>query len=552
MREERCGSCAEPPHPFSRHPSPRGEPLPLCADGGLGSVHPQLGLEIMKICLIYPNLDGTPQSLDMGVAYLATYLDERTGHKVRIVDPTFHKRQGLSFIQKQVEMFQPHVIGISVVSLYFDYARTIARHLKKVYPAPIVVGGFHAMMLPEETIAVPEFDAVCTGEGEYTLEEYLNVLETKGDLGAIKGLWFKQGGEIIKNEKREYNKDLDALPVPNYELFDDIDKYLYYLQRLYVIGTRGCPYQCSFCAESVLDKLNPGKRFRERDPVSYVGEIEQLYRRYKDRGMKAAHLYDSVFTFNDNWFRLWASEYQKRGLHRILPYSAFLKADRHNASRDKIRLLAQSGCRQVRIGIESGDDQIRQNVINKKGSQDNIAMDIIRECNQEGLIVKTYAILGIPGDTKQSMRKTFNYFKTPLVHIPLLFSYTPLPNTPLAKKVTLMHESDQAQRMYSFHYSKGARNPGVPGYFVSLMILKSYIFFGSRLAWNIILTNPLLLLHRVVSRAWRGFWYGCPLLLTLGYALIDPGFWPGLSKRIKAKANRSLGQSRGFKGADVS
>jgi len=495
----------------------------------------------MKIAIVYPNLDGTPPSLDMGVAYLATYIGQRTHHKVRVIDPTFHKREWASYIRKNIEDFKPDVIGISVVSLYFDYAGKIAKLIKGYWNVPIIVGGFQPMMSPDETMTVEEFDVMCTGEGEYVLEEYLNAMENKTDLRKIKGIWFREGKNIIRNEKREYNQDLDSLPTPDYEYFDDIDKYLYYLQRLYVIGTRGCPYSCTFCAESVLCNINPGKRFRERDPRKYVEEIDHLYNKYKGRGMRLAHIYDAVFSFNEEWLSEWVDEYKKRGLHKKLPFSAFLKADRHNASEKKLKLLAEAGCLQVRIGIESGDDNLRESVIKKKGSGDNIAMDIIKKCNEHGFIVKTYSIFGIPGDTKESMQKTFQYAKTPLIHIPLFFSYTPLPGTPLALQVDAMNEAKNAEKTYSFHYSKGARNKGVPEYYVPWLILKSYIMYGTRLAWNTFLANPVTFIPQMLSRIIMGFVYGCPLLSVSGYALISPLFWPNLSKRIKKKAIKGQG-----------
>jgi radical SAM superfamily enzyme YgiQ (UPF0313 family) len=299
----------------------------------------------------------------------------------------------------------------------------------------------------------------------------------------------------------------------------------------------------------VLYQLNPGKRFRERDPVKYVQEIEVLYHKYKDRGMKAAHLYDAVFSFNGEWLRQWKDEYMKRGLHKVLPYSSFLKADRQNASEEKLQWLEESGCKQVRIGIESGDETIRDSIINKKGATNAITRDIISSCNQHGLIVKTYTILGIPGDTKVSIRKTFDYSRSPFIQIPLVFSYTPLPNTPLAAKVETMNEARSAEKMYSFHYSKGARNKGVPAYYVPWMILRSYFYFGTRLSWNTFWSNPLIFFPIMISRMLKGFVWGCPLLSTSGYALISPRFWPNLSKRVRKKwlsANKNAAKAKGL------
>ncbi len=488
----------------------------------------------MKVAIVYPNLDGTVPSLDMGVAYLATYLDERTDHRVRIIDPTFHRRRWGPYIQEELERFQPDVVGISIVSLYFDYAKEIAGRIKRRFGIPIIVGGFQAMMAPEETMEVKDFDALCIGDGESVLEEYLAALQGRRGLESVPGLWFRREGEVVKNEKRPHLRDLDELPVPNYDLFDDIDKYLYFLQRLYVIGSRGCPYSCAFCAESILNKLKPGKRFRLRDPRLYAREIKSLFEKYRLRGMKAAHLYDSVFSFDLEWLKEWVDEYKKLGLAKELPYSTFLKADRHNASVEKLDLLAGSGCVQVRIGIETGDDAVREKVLNKRGSSGNVIPEIIDRCNKLGFIVKTYAIFGIPGDTRETIRATYNLGKKLKLHVPLFFSYTPLPGTSLAKKV-LMNESLHAETMYSFHYSKGATNPGVPPSFVPRMILKSYLYFGSRLVRDTFLSNPATFLPRMISRVYRGFLWGNQMLSVFGYALINPEFWPKLSARIKKR-----------------
>jgi radical SAM superfamily enzyme YgiQ (UPF0313 family) len=492
----------------------------------------------MRIGIIYPNLDGTAQSLDMGVVYLATYLKERTSHQVKIIDLTFHKRHWRQFLRQRIREFEPDIIGISIVSLFFDYAKAVAREVKQ-FGLPIIVGGFQATMSREETIAVKEIDALCIGDGEYTLKEYLNTVEQGGNLKTVKGLWFKEGGRVIKNEPRDWIADLDALPIPDYDLLDDIDKYLFFMQRLYVIGSRGCPYLCTFCAESVLPRLSTGKRFRVRNARKYVQEVAILYKKYGSRGMRLAHVYDSVFTFDLEWLKEWTDEYKKLGLSGELPYSVFLKADSHNATQEKIRLLVESYCLQVRVGIEAGDTEIRNRVIKKISGGNDFILEVLRECNRNGLIVKTYCIFGIPGETKKSMQATFNFCKSPFVHIPLCFSYTPIPGTPLAELVEVMHERHKTEKMYSFHFSKGARLKGVPKMYVPWLILKTYIFFGSRLAWNTFLANPVIFFPRMFSRILMAIKYGAPLSVATGHALINPEFYPNLSKRIRKKWERA-------------
>lgn len=493
----------------------------------------------MKFALVYPNLEATPQSLDMGVVYLATYINERTSHSVKIIDLTFHKRNWDAYLKKQIEEFRPDAIGVSIVSLYFDYAKKIAKNIKGYHNVPIIAGGFQATMAPEETIAVHEFDAICIGDGEYTVEEYLTAIERGGNLKDVKSLWYKEKGNIRKNELRDDVSNLDDLPVPNYDLLDDIDKYLYFMRRLYVLGSRGCPYRCTFCAESVLNKTNADKRYRLKDPRKYVREILYLYGKYGKRGMKLAHIYDAVFTFDNKWLREWIDEYFKTGLSRILPYSVFLKADKHNATKEKIKLLAESNCLQVRIGIESGNNETREKIIKKKSGGDNIIKDAIAECNKNGLIVKTYSIFGIPGDTKNTIQATFNFCKTPHIHIPLFFAYTPIPGTPLAEMASIMHKTKNSAETYSFHHSKGAKNKGVPRLYVPWMLIKSYVIYGSRLSWNLFIANPALFLTRMISRIIMGGVYRGPLRIIVGHALINPEFWPDLSKRIKKRFKKN-------------
>jgi hypothetical protein len=109
----------------------------------------------------------------------------------------------------------------------------------------------------------------------------------------------------------------------------------------------------------------------------------------------------------------------------------------------------------------------------------------------------------------------------------------------LAELVEVMHERHKTEKMYSFHFSKGARLKGVPKMYVPWLILKTYIFFGSRLAWNTFLANPVIFFPRMFSRILMAIKYGAPLSVATGHALINPEFYPNLSKRIRKKWERA-------------
>ncbi|MEQ1879067.1 MAG: radical SAM protein, partial [Bdellovibrionia bacterium] len=382
----------------------------------------------MKIAIVFPNLNGSPQTLDLGVAYLATYIQERTEHEVKIIDTTFHRRHWKKHVRKQIEEFKPDVIGFSVLSVLWDYTKEIAREIRTYHNVPHIVGGYQAILAPEETIESDLFDAICTGEGELTIVDYLEAIGKNKPLKDVLGIWYRENGKVIKNANRPAIPSLDSLPFPNWDLFDDIEKYLFFLGRLYAIGTRGCPYRCTFCAETSLERANvfAGKRWRERSAERYVEEIAYQYEKYKDRGMHGAHLFDTVFSFNDKWLDNWVEAYRAKGLHKKLPFTIFVRPDKHNASAAKIRLLAQAGCAQVRMGIESGNDDVRKGELRKPGCSNTGIEEITATLSENGILAKTYSIIGFPHDTKQSIVQTIKFADNPLVQTQFVLSYTPI------------------------------------------------------------------------------------------------------------------------------
>lgn len=492
----------------------------------------------MKIAIVFPNLNGSPQTLDLGIAYLATYIKECTHHEVKIIDTTFHRRHWRKHIRKQIEEFKPDVIGFSVLSVLWDYTKLIARDIRSYHNVPHIVGGYQAILAPEETIIADEIDVICTGEGEYTLTEYLNALEKKLPLEGIKGIWYKENGKVIKNEKREAIKDLDIMPFPDWDLFDDIEKYLFFLGRLYVIGTRGCPYKCSFCAEVSLEVVFGGKRWRERTPERYVEEIAYQYEKYKDRGMKGAHLFDTVFSFNDQWFDRWTKAYKEKGLNTKLPFTIFVRPDKHNAAEYKIKELAESGCAQVRMGIESGDDSVRKSELTKPGCSNNTIIEITKKLNRYGILAKSYSIIGFPHDTKKSIKNTIRFADNPMVQTQFVLSYTPIQGTPMANKMKEGMNSAGTKNVYSFHFSGGVKNPNYSWWYVDLMLLWCYLYFGTKQAWYSFTSDPLNFIKVVPSRIFMGIVWGNPLILTTLYGIIHASFWDSWRKTQKKRWDR--------------
>src|SRR3989338_2127158 len=184
----------------------------------------------MKVSIISPNLSGCCSILDIGVTCLATFINERTKHKANILDYTFKKKYWKDYLKKQLDEIRK------------EYSRDV----------PIVLGGYHATLNPDSAIQEKGIDAVIHGEGEYILADYLDALERDRPLVGIEGLWYKEGGQVYKNPKRPWIENIDQLPIPNYDLWEDIDKYFYFIGQLWFMGTRGCPFKCTNCSEEPM------------------------------------------------------------------------------------------------------------------------------------------------------------------------------------------------------------------------------------------------------------------------------------------------------------
>ncbi len=386
----------------------------------------------MRISILSPNLSGDPSIVDIGVTCLATYLNERTEHRARIVDFTYHARDWPQHLRRSIEEFQPDVIGISAVSMYMQYIKPMLRWIKRRYDLPIILGGYHTTLLPDETIDLDEVDAICIGDGEFSVTGYLDALAAGQPLDGIDGIWFKRDGEVVRNGLREQIQDIDRLPIPDYDLWEDFDRFLFYNGVVYVIGNRGCPYSCTYCSEFPMRERLPGRYLRVRDPAAYAREIEHHWRKYGDRGMRVAHSFDPVFTSDRDWVTAFCDEYVRIGLADELPFSCFSRADLLDEG--KVRDLARANAKVVRIGIEAGNEAIRRDVYNKPIT-DETYRRVFRMLHDHGIAVTGYNILGGPGESKATLWDTFRFVRELEVDRPIFFTYRPLPTTEAARLV---------------------------------------------------------------------------------------------------------------------
>ena len=474
----------------------------------------------MKISLINPNLSGDVSILDMGLTYLATFINERTKHKASIIDFTFHRKNWLKHLDAQIKKYQPDVIGITCTSLYMHYVKLMAASVKEKYNLSVVAGGYHSSLETEATLAIKDIDAACIGDGEYALEGYLDALELKRGFDGIDGMWVKDKGKIIRNRIVPPIQDIDSLPLPNYDLWEDIDEYLFFNNLLYFIGNRCCPYSCSYCSELPMRQRIPGKHFRRRDPAAFAREIKYQYDKYKDRHMRMAHTFDPVFTFDLDWLKSFGDEYKAIGMDRLLPISCFSRGDL--IDEERIKAFAGAGGRIVRIGVEAGNYHIRKDIYDKDITNEQF-IEGVATCKKHGLAITGYYILGGPGESKATLQDTFDFAKLLDVHRPVFFIYQPLPKTRAREKLLELGgevEMDKMDNIDCLHHASAVRTKDLKPRTVMLFQYKCFVYFVGKRVIRLLLQQKFRLFKNFIVYFVRGRRNNVPLWYTVGYFLI--------------------------------
>ncbi len=298
--------------------------------------------------------------------------------------------------------WKPDMIGISTVTINYQWAKDIGTRLKQVMPdVPIIVGGAHAMLSPEVVIDEPCFDMVCVAEGEAAVAELANSLQDGHLDTSINDIWFRNGGEVIKNPMRNLNQDLDSLPIPDRTIFEP---YFSMSDSLLTMSLRGCIYRCSYCSHNVLrDKFkDKGRYVRRKSPEAYIEELLHFERSY-DPGFY--RIYDDIFTHDVEWLERFAPLYSRKigKPFFCLGHPKYLK-------RDAVRLIKEAGCRWIQVGVESLNPTTRLNVLNRPETNEEIFQSV-KMLEKYNLRYELDFIFGLPGDDRETFENTLNFLK---------------------------------------------------------------------------------------------------------------------------------------------
>jgi len=350
----------------------------------------------MKILFIYPDIGvrGGALSYQFGLGMLSAVL-KRHGHVTRL--HTLFGRYDPAPLKAVLADYRPDLIALSAVSPQFRFVKRIFEDLQPL-PAFTILGGPHATLLPGCLAATEGLDALCVGEGEYPLLELADALAQGGDPRAIPNLWVKaRGGEIVRNAPRPFLEDLDALPFADRELVDYQAVINSDFHTALFMFSRGCPYDCTFCSNHALRGKQPGRYVRFRSVDSCLAEIGAVTRRYAARTL---YFNDDCFTAQRAFVEAFCARYPREFQH---PFA--INARPETLNDEVCRMLREAGCARVSIGIESGSELFRREVLGRSQSNDRIA-EAFAACRRAGIKTKSFNIVGFPYETPALFQET--------------------------------------------------------------------------------------------------------------------------------------------------
>ncbi|NQT00024.1 MAG: B12-binding domain-containing radical SAM protein [Candidatus Omnitrophica bacterium] len=371
----------------------------------------------MKLLFVYPSLN-TISGYQTGIGYIIALLKEK-GHEVQLFRVVV--RNDIPRLMKKVNILKPDIIAFSSISTQFKWVSLIAAMLKTVIKskALLICGGIHPTLEPDCLLGCSDLDGIVRGEGEYPMLELAERLDKKRQYFDIKNFYFRQNSNIIKNDLRPVIDNLDQLPFP-YRTVPD-----YSVSEASFIFSRGCFFNCSFCCNHALKHLYKDENVRFRSSEKAVDEVEMVTKCC--RNLKCIRFDDDIFTLDKLWLHRFLNLYRKKVRRKFI-----CNARVDTVDLDTFKLLKSSGCMQVRMGIETGDERLRKEVLHKSISDAQI-IKAFTWAKEAGLQTFSLNMIGLPYETPRLFQKTIHLNKILKVDIPLLYVFHPYPKTALSQ-----------------------------------------------------------------------------------------------------------------------
>lgn len=380
----------------------------------------------MKILFYYRGAES------IGIEYISSVLKE-VGHKTELIfdpgfDDTFYFKPKIFKFQNVKEKllthakyFSPDLIAFSSLTNNYPYVKEMARILKKELKVPTIIGGIHATALPDYVLKEGCFDMLCVGEGEYAMLELANRMDEGKDFSDIENLWIKHNRKIIRNKERPLIDNLDNLPFPDKDLF--YSKEVFW-RNVAVMTSRGCPYHCTYCINNFYFSRYGKSIFRLRKVDKVIEEIKIYKKKYNPLFII---FQDDIFTSSLIWLEEFSNKYKKEiGIKFVVSVYP------NTINKRIVHLLKEAGCVLVEMGIQSGNESLRRNLLKRNETNDQI-IEAAHLLKGEGIHLQTEFIFGLPQETSEQVWQSVIFNDKIRPNSTKTFVFYPFPGTELAE-----------------------------------------------------------------------------------------------------------------------
>ena len=393
----------------------------------------------MQVLFIYTNVNvrgghaGGQVAMQLGIASISAVLKSR-GHDCELLVIT--QPDGLAKAEQKIRDVQPDVLAYTAVATQFQHVADLSRQLRQAHPDLFqICGGPHVTLVPEAALAAGGFDAVCVGEGEYPMLELLEHLAAGTDPTGIENLYFQgPDGQVRANALRPFMADLDALPPLDRDLFADVidlDTYPHC-----IMTTRGCPFDCTYCCNHAFKKLAEGKYVRSRSAGNVMAEVHALQQRFPR--LNYIYIEDEATGLNRAVWDELLPQLKQTGLRFGTNYRI------GTTKPEFLDRLADAHFVQLNIGIESGNEWVRTNVLNRRYTNEQI-LDIFGRARSLKIKTKAYNLIGLPHETPEMFEDTIRINREARPDRPKVYIFYPYPGTRLdavCDELGLKHATD--------------------------------------------------------------------------------------------------------------
>jgi anaerobic magnesium-protoporphyrin IX monomethyl ester cyclase len=306
---------------------------------------------------------------------------------------------------------KPNLVAFSVFSQSRDLDYRLAEEIKRHFPEiKTVFGGIHVNIEPREVVSHPAVDFICLGEGDEALPELCEALATGDMADSVRNVGRMKDGEYCQNPMRPAQHLDDVCEFPDWDLFEPYHLYGPYrgqlLKMALVEFSRQCPFKCTYCGNLALkdnyEKSGVRFNYRHKSPKKFIAELKHMKDHYE---IEFLNIVDGTFTAQKRSVLEEVAELYIKEIN--LPFFCDATVTCFDSSGVKARLLAEMGCVCVNIGLEVADEEYRLKYMDRPGAMSNDQIvNAFLQCKNAGLDTRSYNIVGLPYQTRESIMET--------------------------------------------------------------------------------------------------------------------------------------------------